>query len=545
MAAVAYPWLVKASSSTGGSVSGGSEVALTALRPFQEAVRVIIGAGAAAVELTNRTGLRISADRRVLRFAAPRPAEMCGGDEEGCNAPFTVSHVVASRYSGRRELNISCPRDFCPGDGKLLFSPELGQPGPRLAATRGALATSLAELNGAREQLLGALDAQAEETAKAGGGSGGGSEAEAAAVASLRAALHEEVTSEGGAAHLGDLLAQVRGTLGALGPGTSAHSGYDPGLLTAFEERAAAAEDRQRAVDGAAAVAEGMQAGASSLLSPAGLPFFDTCTEFALDGTAACRTLANASQCALRTCAGGGAMCTCEPCPAGTFCPSGPRMWPQPGYWAVNERSGVRKCPKPELERCPGYGGIGLGGAGGPGAGGGGGFVDSCGAGYGGPFCSRCAAGYFKEGRMCLQCEDADATKSRYAGYIALGALAVCVALVVVLLVKVAARRRLAGAAPNVGQKAKDFAVWAVILLQTLTQVATAGSDLPAVVKRMTDLLKVSCMIVVGGVPLLLGGLLCVCLTLCASHHDSLAPCSVPVSACLLAPLFLSIDCAN
>ena len=105
--------------------------------------------------------------------------------------------------------------------------------------------------------------------------------------------------------------------------------------------------------------------------------------------------------------------------------------------------------------------------------------------------CSLCSAGHYKEGRVCLQCYDAKSAKSRYMSYIMLSATLAFLLTLTIFMVKRAARKRGATSDSEVGKKALDFTVWAVILLQTMTQVATAGSDLPAVVKSITDLLKI------------------------------------------------------
>ena len=92
---------------------------------------------------------------------------------------------------------------------------------------------------------------------------------------------------------------------------------------------------------------------------------------------------------------------------------------------------------------------------------------------------------------MCLQCYDAKSAKSRYMSYIMLSATLAFLLTLTIFMVKRAARKRGSTSDSEVGKKALDFTVWAVILLQTMTQVATAGSDLPAVVKSITDLLKI------------------------------------------------------
>ena len=87
-------------------------------------------------------------------------------------------------------------------------------------------------------------------------------------------------------------------------------------------------------------------------------------------------------------------------------------MWPQPGYWAINERGdGFKKCGAPLRQtfgdeglkrcnpagRCAGYSGTRMN------------FADPaslCGVGYTGTLCASCADGYYKDGRECCICVD-------------------------------------------------------------------------------------------------------------------------------------------
>ena len=339
-----YPWIARANSTSEGTVRGGSQVTFEALGVFGDRVTVVIGSGQRTVVLNGSTGL-VRLGPSTLTFTAPDPVAVCPS-KVGCDAPFTITHTVKTWGGGTAQLSISCPHDYCPGDGRLSFS---------------------------------------------------------------------------------------AGTEFLVQPG--------------------------------------------AVLSPTGLPFYDSCEGFPLDGTSTCRTVANASKCALRTCSL--LDCTCAPCPHGAFCPSGPNLWPQPGFWARDQRSGVQKCAPPAEVRCPGYAGTS------------GSVFTACSQGYAGVRCSFCDRNYFKEGRVCLQCYDSESAKSRYLRYIALfGGLAALV-LAITFVTMREAKKRGATSAGEVGKKAKEFAIWAVILLQTLTQVATAGSDLPAAVRSMTNMLKI------------------------------------------------------
>ena len=156
--------------------------------------------------------------------------------------------------------------------------------------------------------------------------------------------------------------------------------------------------------------------------------FSDPCLAFALDGTQQCIDVDFADQCAFRVCSGQG--CACQKCPEGAFCPSGSRLWPQPGYWAASEQSGVQKCAQP-LTRCAGYNGTGRG------------FRDPaalCGAGYNGTLCSVCAASFWKDGRLCRRCNSEGSAAKQRNHIIALGLFAGFVVVVVYFLVKIAKR---------------------------------------------------------------------------------------------------------
>ena len=87
---------------------------------------------------------------------------------------------------------------------------------------------------------------------------------------------------------------------------------------------------------------------------------------------------------------------TCEPCPAGGYCPGGGRVWPLPGYWSWNEQSAPIACALPTA--CPGA------------------LVDpvinpsgtrntsQCAAGYTGSYCASCSDTFYLDGQRCLSC---------------------------------------------------------------------------------------------------------------------------------------------
>lgn len=223
-------------------------------------------------------------------------------------------------------------------------------------------------------------------------------------------------------------------------------------------------------VDGNLRVSAG---GDGALKTPNGLFFYDPCTGFDADGSAKCLDPAFASKCAVKMCMG--AVCTCKPCPEGALCPAGYRMWPQPGYWAPNDRAGVEKCAPP-LNRCAGFSGEGAG------------FEDAttnlCGTGYRGSRCSSCAQGFWKDGRNCNKCNQQGF--DQVAPIFTLGGVMLGIFALVLLLMKYA-NNSTADTGHDQMRAAGDFCIWMVMMLQTLTQVASASDDLPKSVKSITD----------------------------------------------------------
>jgi len=154
----------------------------------------------------------------------------------------------------------------------------------------------------------------------------------------------------------------------------------------------------------------------------------------------------------------------CRACPRGALCPGGFSSLPLPGFWTADISSGrMARCGAPAELRCPGW----LPGAG---------VVKSlCGVGFTGPACGLCEPGYFPESAAgCESCPDGSALQLvliPLAVYAGVGA-----GLVLLTFCALRGLAAVTGAPPGrVARSASQFAMWAVLLLQTISQVGSAS----------------------------------------------------------------------
>ena len=140
----------------------------------------------------------------------------------------------------------------------------------------------------------------------------------------------------------------------------------------------------------------------------------------------------------------------------------------------------MQKC-LPPATRCLGFNGTGPG------------FSDPaslCGAGFDGAKCAGCAAGFYEDDRQCKPCGD-ESGNEKFMPLILGGVFLVVLALVVAGLVHLGQKWKSQGSKHDPLMEAGDFVVWVVLLLQTLMQVSSAGTDLPPAVKSVNEFLSV------------------------------------------------------
>lgn len=170
---------------------------------------------------------------------------------------------------------------------------------------------------------------------------------------------------------------------------------------------------------------------------------------------------------------------SCRPCPRGAVCPGGSRAWPVPGYWSSAETSlSIAPCSHPATERCAGWSQALS--------------TSVCGVGFRGERCQRCTTGYFVSTlRGCAPCPtDTSAwlLLQPIAFYAAvLAGLVVSTAAVLKLAERVTGRSR-----PDGLRRVGEFALWALMLLQTVVQTSKGPLErLPLYLATLFELLRV------------------------------------------------------
>ncbi|KAA0147514.1 hypothetical protein FNF31_07574 [Cafeteria roenbergensis] len=194
-------------------------------------------------------------------------------------------------------------------------------------------------------------------------------------------------------------------------------------------------------------------------LSAAGLSFTAACVGYPAPG----------ALCMDADAVRGGLVCAfgagdeCAACPRGAMCPGGFAALPLPGYWTDDASSSraIVHCSTPSESRCQGWSQTKA--------------AALCGEGFTGHACGTCSVGFRPDAvDGCVACPEGSPLELLLLPVAVYGGMAVGLVLLTVGGLRLLAI--MTGATPTrVARSAAQFALWAVLLLQTISQVGRAS----------------------------------------------------------------------
>jgi hypothetical protein len=156
-----------------------------------------------------------------------------------------------------------------------------------------------------------------------------------------------------------------------------------------------------------------------------------------------------------------GAGDSCSPCLRGAVCPGGFRAWPRAGFWSSGPTSiNILPCATPAY-RCTGFDIVAS--------------MSGCAAGYHGFACSACDAGYYAT--LTGACDICPPTSFVSAVLVPLLILLGCMIAAGALLMALLRLFRFKGTPAEQAARARDFVVWALMVLQTISQTAVITAE--------------------------------------------------------------------
>jgi hypothetical protein len=153
----------------------------------------------------------------------------------------------------------------------------------------------------------------------------------------------------------------------------------------------------------------------------------------------------------------------CRACPRGAMCPGGYFALPLEGYWTadLSKTEAIVKCAEPAEVRCLGW-------------------SDAegkvlCGEGFTGPVCGLCSQGWYPHpSDGCVKCPEGNAVELLLRPLLVYGGIVLSFLLLGFLFVRLIMWMTSASSG-RIFRSAGQFALWALLLLQTLSQVGRAS----------------------------------------------------------------------
>eukprot|EP01029_Cantina_marsupialis_P002656 TRINITY_DN1251_c0_g1_i4.p1 TRINITY_DN1251_c0_g1~~TRINITY_DN1251_c0_g1_i4.p1 ORF type:complete len:1220 (+),score=399.07 TRINITY_DN1251_c0_g1_i4:3-3662(+) len=154
----------------------------------------------------------------------------------------------------------------------------------------------------------------------------------------------------------------------------------------------------------------------------------------------------------------------CVPCPTGSICAGGERMWPAPSFWSFSEQMAPIECDFPAAERCQGFD-VATGEA-------------ICGISFDGPMCHSCADGYYPgfNNVECLECPEKDLMLYLKPVGIILGVVLIISLVIFGIVTYTTWKSRGISYAANF-KHAMWNALWFVFIIQIFIQVGRSSKD--------------------------------------------------------------------